>query len=90
MSEQIKLFVKNNYGSVNVKPETPHESTTQPTTVKFNAKTKKIITEFCYEKDVSVSAFLRDAACLYHDFFPLIEKLAKYQDAVKELLIKLP
>lgn len=92
MTEQKTLFhtVNGNVVVKNFAAPDPPESKTIPTTVKLTDSLKKQIQEFCFEHDMSVSEFLRDAACFYHDFYPQSVRLAKYREAVLAMLHKLP
>jgi len=79
-------------GSVTINNELhfPGESKTTPATVKLTASEKKIIQDFCFDNDISVSEFMRKAASFYHQYYGHAAKLMKYSDAVMSLLKNLP
>lgn len=71
-------------------PDPPTESETSPITVKFKESMKEELGRFCFERGISRSAFLRDAAKFYRRIYANKDKLLRYQDAVEALLERLP
>jgi hypothetical protein len=88
---QRSLFSTVN-GNVTINNELyhPNESKTTPATVKLTASEKETIKDFCFEHDISVSEFMRNASNFYHRYYGHAAKLIKYQDAVLGLLKNLP
>jgi len=81
------VYVTNNFAASQGRVP---ESKTVAATVKFTDSLKSQIQEFCFRNDISLSEFLRDAACFYHDLYSYAGKIARYRDALTSMLDKLP
>lgn len=70
--------------------EPPGESETAPVTFKLKDTTRQELKDFCFDHDLSLSEYVREAVQFYRQNYPQKDKLKKYHVSVSALLKTLP